>query len=221
MIRNGYLQITPPKCGAIDPAAALQGYARGLFPMGISRDEDDYAWYTHVPRGILPLDGFHVSRSLKRALIRPTFEVSCDRAFENVINACAVGRNGDPVHATWINPPIKNLFLTLHHYGLAHSVETWLNGELVGGVYGLHIGSVFFGESMFSIEPNASKIALFHLVQHLTQQNFKLFDTQQVTPHTKTLGAIEIAEIDYLVTLQNALNPELPWGRFLPHTHQI
>ncbi len=221
MIRNGYLQITPAKRGFIDPKIALEGYTRGLFPMGASRDEDHYAWFTHVPRGLLPLNNLYVSKSLRKVIRKHKFDVSCDRAFENVLEACAVGRDGDPASATWISRPIKDLFLNLHYQGRAHSVECWQNGELVGGLYGLHINGAFFGESMFSIESNASKVALFHLIAHLKQQNFILLDTQQTTPHTKSMGAVEVAEIDYLVLLQNAVIQDVQWGRFLPHTHQI
>lgn len=221
MIRQGYLQITPAKSGYIDPEIALEGYRRGLFPMGSSRDHNDYAWFTHVPRGILPLNNLHISKSLQKVLRKQTFDVTCDHAFENVLHACAVGRDGDPDAATWISDPIKNLFLDFHHEGHAHSIECWKGGELVGGLYGLHIHGAFFGESMFSVEANASKVALVYLVSHLKAQNFTLLDTQQTTPHTESMGAIDIEELDYLMLLQNAVTQDVQWGRFLPHKLQI
>ena len=220
MIRSGYLQITPAKSGYIDPDIALEGYRRGLFPMGSSRDNNDYAWFTHIPRGILPLNNLHISKSLQKTIRKNLFEVTCDHAFENVIYACAVGREGDPENATWISEPIKNLFMDFHHQGHAHSIECWKNGELVGGLYGLHINGAFFGESMFSIEPNASKVALVNLVSHLKRQGLLLLDTQQTTPHTESMGAVDIQELDYLVLLQNAVNQDVRWGRFLPHMLQ-
>ena len=202
--------------GSIDPAAALEGYSRGLFPMGASRDDNVYAWFTHVPRGILPLDGVHISKSLKKELRREPFEITSDRAFENVIHACAVGRDGDEESATWIAPPVRELFIELHHRGHAHSIECWQKGELVGGLYGLHLGGAFFGESTFSIESNASKVALVYLAAHMQRQGFSLLDTQQTTPHTVSMGAIDISEIDYLVSLQNALTRDVQWGRLDP-----
>lgn len=221
MIRNGYLQVTPAKQGKIDPEVALEGYRRGLFPMGSDRDDDIYAWFTHVPRGNLPLDQLHISKSLKKELRRKTFEVTCDRAFENVISACATGRDGDPSSATWISKPIKQLFTDLHHMGHAHSIECWKEGELVGGLYGLHIGGAFFGESMFSVESNASKIALIYLVAHMRRQGFSLLDTQQTTSHTKSMGVVDVHEIDYLWHLQTAVIQDVQWGRFLPHIPEI
>jgi leucyl/phenylalanyl-tRNA--protein transferase len=216
MIRNGYVQVTPVRHGRIHPADALEGYTRGLFPMGAGRDDDYYAWFTHVPRGVLPINGLHISRSLKKVLKRQEFEVTCDEAFEEVISNCATGRDGDPSNATWISEPIKELFLDLHELGFTHSIECWQDGELVGGLYGLHIGGAFFGESMFSKTSNASKVALVHLVGHLQHQGFFLLDTQQTTEHTVSMGAIDQQEIDYLIDLQIAVNQDVQWDQFHP-----
>lgn len=220
MIRNGYVQVTPARRGTIPPADALEGYVRGLFPMGAGRDENYYAWFTHIPRGVLPLSNLHISRSLKKFLKKQPFGITSDQAFEQVIDCCAVGRNGDPDEETWISKPIRNLFLALHDMGFAHSVECWQDDHLVGGLYGLQIGGAFFGESMFSTTSNASKVALVYLVGHLQHQGFLLLDTQQTTEHTKSMGAVDESELDYLMNLQIAVTQDVQWGRFLPRMPQ-
>jgi len=147
----------------------------------------------------MPLDGFHISRSLKKRILSGSYTVSFDRAFGAVVRACA------DRDETWINATIFDLYKQLHALGSAHSIEINRDGRLIGGVYGVTLGSAFFGESMFSRAPNASKIALAHLVDHLRSRGFTLFDTQFQNPHIKTLGVIEMPQDEYLKLLETAL----------------
>lgn len=184
---------------SMTPELLLHAYRSGIFPMAETRDDPDIFWVDPRWRGIFPLDGFHISRSLARRLRRDDYEVTLNRAFEGVIDGCA------DRDETWINAEIRALYTELHREGQAHSIEVWMEGELVGGVYGVAIGSAFCGESMFSTRTDASKIALAWLVDLLRRAGFTLFDTQFVTPHLASLGGIEISRTAYRTLLAEAL----------------
>ncbi|HYG87384.1 MAG TPA: leucyl/phenylalanyl-tRNA--protein transferase [Azospirillum sp.] len=181
----------------------LRAYAAGIFPMAESADSRDLYWFDPEQRGILPLDGFHVPKRLKRTLRTAPFEIRFDSAFRAVIEACAQPTAERP--KTWINADIIRLYTELHEQGFAHSVETWREGRLVGGLYGVSLGAAFFGESMFSRETNASKVALVHLVARLRAGGFTLLDTQFVTEHLSRFGAVEIPRTEYRRRLAQAL----------------
>jgi len=183
----------------LTPELLLQAYAAGIFPMAESRHDPDIFWVDPRMRGVLPLDGFHMSRSLARRIRKGGFNVTFDRDFAGVIDGCASRAE------TWINPGIRRLSLSLHDLGNAHSVEVWEDGRLGGGVYGITLGGAFFGESMFSRATDASKVALAYLVDRLRENAFVLFDTQFSTPHLASLGAIEIPRTDYRDRLVEAL----------------
>ncbi|TNC52900.1 leucyl/phenylalanyl-tRNA--protein transferase [Rubellimicrobium rubrum] len=183
----------------LTPEILLAAYRQGVFPMAESRSDPDVFWVDPRRRGILPLDGIHVSRSLARTLRRGLFRVTHDAAFDDVVQGCADRTE------TWISGTIAALYSALHAWGYAHSVEVWENDDLVGGVYGVCIGAAFFGESMFSRRTDASKVALVHLVEHLRRQGFALFDTQFLTPHLASLGGIEISRGEYRRHLADAL----------------
>ncbi|MFN3076518.1 MAG: leucyl/phenylalanyl-tRNA--protein transferase [Alphaproteobacteria bacterium] len=188
---------------AVTPELLLRAYAAGIFPMARDREDSELQWFDPELRGILPLDGFHVPRRLLRVLRRDEFEVRCDTAFEVVLEGCA-----EPVpdrSTTWISRKIRTLYTALFHMGHAHSVETWREGRLVGGLYGVSLGAAFFGESMFSRETNASKIALCHLVARLKQGGFLLLDTQFLTRHLSQFGAVEIPRAVYQERLALAI----------------
>lgn len=183
----------------ITPTLLLRAYAAGVFPMAQSAEADEIFWVDPKRRGVLPLDGLHVSKSLRKRLRRGGYEVTIDRAFESVLDGCA-GRE-----ETWINPEIRDLYGTLHRLGYAVSLEVWEDGALAGGLYGVRLGAAFFGESMFSLRPDASKIALVHLVARLNAGGFKLLDTQFVTEHLRRLGALEVSRARYHQMLEAAL----------------
>ena len=180
----------------------LRAYALGVFPMARQHDDDRLYWVDPEKRGILPLDGFHLPRSLKKVIRRGVFSLSTDTAFAAVIDQCAVSTARRP--ETWINSEILRLFNELHQ-AAAHSVETWQEGVLVGGLYGLSMGSVFFGESMFSRATDASKVALAGLVAILRRGGYTLLDTQFVTDHLAQFGTTEIPRRDYLRLLARGL----------------
>jgi leucyl/phenylalanyl-tRNA--protein transferase len=183
----------------ITPELLVQAYRSGIFPMAEHRDDPELFWVDPRRRGILPMDGLHISRSLSRRLRRDDYTVTVDADFEGVIDACADRSE------TWINHEIRALFVTLHQRGLAHSLEVWIEGALAGGVYGLEIGGAFCGESMFSRRRDGSKIALCWLVDLLRRAGFTLFDTQFLTEHLATLGGLEITRADYRARLRKAL----------------
>ena len=183
----------------LDPRLLLQGYASGIFPMADSRDADDLFWVEPRTRAIIPLSGFHMSRSLRRTLRSGRFSVTRDRAFAAVIAGCADRKE------TWINGEIETAMLALHGSGHAHSVEVWADGELNGGVYGVKLGRAFFGESMFSRRTDASKVALAWLVARMKVGNFTLLDCQFMTDHLATLGAVSIPRETYVALLSAAL----------------
>lgn len=181
----------------------LRAYAAGIFPMAESREDPQVFWVDPKQRGVLPLEKFHISKSLRKALRRGDFIVRANSAFERVLDECAApgpGRND-----TWINEPIREAVIELHHLGFAYSIETWKNGELAGGLYGVALRGAFFGESMFSRATDASKVALAHLVARLRLGGFRLLDTQFVTDHLRTFGCEEIPARDYQKLLENAL----------------
>lgn len=188
---------------AIDPDLLLRAYSIGVFPMADSRVAEDVYWVEPKKRGILPLDGFRLSRSLAKTIRSDRFAVTADRAFSEVVAECA-RRTGDRPD-TWINPAIESAYADLHRRGHAHSIETWRDGRLVGGLYGVRLGGAFFGESMFSRESNASKVALAHLVARLRHGGFRLLDCQFITDHLQSLGAIEVCRDDYVASLDAAL----------------
>ena len=181
----------------------VSAYASGWFPMAV--DEGEIRWFSPDPRGILPLDRFHVPSRLARAVRRGTFRIEIDRAFEAVMRACAVADRGDADGGTWIDAEILESYVALHEAGLAHSVEAWQGNDLVGGLYGVALGGAFFGESMFHHVTDASKVVLVALVERLRSRGFQLLDIQWVTPHLERFGAIEIPRRQYLRRLEAAL----------------
>lgn len=183
----------------LTPQILLSGYAQGIFPMAESRDDPEVFWVDPRHRGIFPLDSFHISRSLARRLRKEDYEIRINGDFEAVLNGCAERDE------TWINPTIHALYMSLNAMDRAHSLEVWMDGKLAGGVYGVTLGRAFFGESMFSYRRDASKIALAYLVDHLVQTGFTLFDTQFITPHLASLGAVEIPRKAYQALLRDAL----------------
>ena len=188
----------------LTPETLLRAYAVGLFPMAERRDDQTLFWIDPEKRGILPIDRFHLPRRLARKLRRRPFEVRCDSAFEDVIRECAAPADDRP--ETWINEEIVALYTDLNQMGRAHSVECWRDGRLVGGLYGVTLGAAFFGESMFSRETDASKIALAHLVARLRKGGFSLLDVQFVTGHLSRFGAVEILRSGYRHLLAEALD---------------
>ena len=183
----------------LDPRLLLQGYATGIFPMADSRDAAELFWVEPRNRAIIPLDHFHLSRSLRRTLRSGRFQVTRDRDFRAVITACADREE------TWINAELESAMLALHASGHAHSIEVWSEGGLVGGLYGVKLGRAFFGESMFSRATDASKVALAWLVARLKAGNFTLLDCQFMTEHLASLGAITVPRETYVALLSAAL----------------
>ena len=190
----------------LSPELLLQAYSVGVFPMAESRHADFLHWIDPIRRGIIPLDGFHVPRRLRRTIRRGTFEVTCNLDFDMVMRKCAEPAFDRP--DTWINDEILRLYAGLHFRGHAHSVECWHNGELAGGLYGVSLGGAFFGESMFSRVTDASKVALVYLVAYLRKGGFQLLDSQFVTKHLEQFGAVEVSRAAYQAVLQEALRAD-------------
>lgn len=188
---------------SITPEILLRAYSIGLFPMAESADDPEIFWVEPELRGIIPLDRFHVSKSLAKAIRHKLFDIRYDTAFDLVLEKCAEAAADRP--STWINQTIKDLYGALHRMGHAHSVEAWEGDELVGGLYGVSLGSAFFGESMFARRTNASKICLVHLVERLKERGFTLLDTQFTTEHLKTFGAIDVPKDQYGLLLEKAV----------------
>jgi leucyl/phenylalanyl-tRNA--protein transferase len=188
----------------ITPELMLRAYRAGLFPMAETRRGERLYWLDPELRGILPLDAFHLPRRLRRTVLSHEFEVSVDRDFAGVIAGCAAAAPGR--EDTWINGEIERLFGDLYRLGHAHSVESWQDGKLVGGLYGVVLGGVFFGESMFSRSRDASKVALVHLVARLRIGAFRLLDTQFVTAHLSQFGAVEVPREEYKTLLSFAVD---------------
>jgi len=183
----------------LSPSLLVAAYAEGYFPMGM--DDGTIEWFSPDPRGILPLDGFHASRRLRRVVRSRRFAVSVDRAFRSVMEACAGGRED----GTWITEEILESYVALHEQGAAHSIEVWDGATLAGGLYGVSLGGAFFGESMFHRATDASKVALAALVDRLRGRRFALLDTQWRTPFLESLGGVEIPRDEYLARLRSAL----------------
>lgn len=175
----------------------LEAYCRGIFPMAM--DDGEIGWFSPDPRAIIPIEGFHVPHGLQRALRKAAFEIRIDTAFARVMRECAEREE------TWISEEIIGSYCELHRRGYAHSVEAWKDGELAGGLYGVSIGAVFFGESMFHHATDASKVALCGLIERMRKNGFKMLEVQWLTPHLKTFGAIEIPRADYLKRLEQCL----------------
>jgi leucyl/phenylalanyl-tRNA--protein transferase len=196
MKRRSVARRPPPV--RLSPELLVRAYASGVFPMADGRD-GPIRWYAPDPRAIVPLDAFHVPRSLHRTIARGVFVVTVDADFPAVIRACAEREE------TWISRAIEAAYTELHRLGFAHSVETWKDGRLAGGLYGVALGAAFFGESMFSRETDASKVALVALVERLRARGYTLLDTQYITPHLARFGAVEIPRAEYEQRLAAAL----------------
>ena len=195
----------------LSPDIVLRAYAVGLFPMAEHHNDATLYWIDPEKRGMLPLERFRIPRRLRRTVRKNLFQVKCDTAFEDVIRYCAEPANDRK--DTWINDEIIKLYVDLFEMGRAHSVETWLDGKLVGGLYGVTLGSAFFGESMFSRVTDASKVALVHLVARLKLGQFTLLDTQFVTNHLHQFGAVEIHRSGYRHLLSSALEKTAKFKR--------
>ena len=196
-----------PFMQVITPALLLRAYAAGVFPIAESRDDPKLHWMEPQRRGIFPINGFHISRSLRTQILRANYQITVNRNFAAVLAGCA------DRPSTWINGPISALYLDLHAMGYAHSLEVWRDDALIGGVYGVHLGAAFFGESMFSRATGGSKLALAYLMHRLHAGGFQLFDTQYLTPHLASLGAVEIPKSEYQARLGAALGHS---GDFTP-----
>jgi leucyl/phenylalanyl-tRNA---protein transferase len=191
----------------ITPDLVLKAYATGIFPMAEHADDPALHWYEPTSRGIIPLDGFHISRSLAKTVRQEPFEVTVDQDFPAIINGCAGG--GPERSTTWINSTIRTLYGTLFDQGHCHTVEVRAQGKLVGGLYGIALGGAFFGESMFHRATDASKVALVHLVARLKRGGYTLLDAQFVTRHLSTFGAVEISKADYQARLRRAITQDI------------
>ncbi|GAL97293.1 leucyl/phenylalanyl-tRNA--protein transferase [Acetobacter tropicalis NRIC 0312] len=199
----------------LTPELMLGAYAVGLFPMAANAEDEDLQWYDPDPRGVLPLQAFHLPRRLRRTVLSGRFDVTVDQDFPAVMKGCAAPAPGR--EQTWINSEIYRLFCALHEMGYAHSVECRQNGELVGGLYGVALGGAFFGESMFSRVTDASKVALVHLVARLRLSGFMVLDTQFGTDHLTRFGGVEIPAAEYKTTLERAVHMPLCWqANFTP-----
>ncbi|MHA6720860.1 leucyl/phenylalanyl-tRNA--protein transferase [Sphingomonas sp. RS6] len=198
----------PPQL--LDPQLVLRAYAMGVFPMADHRDAPSVYWVEPKMRGILPLESFHLSRSLRKTILAERFRVTVDTAFRDIIRLCAESASDRP--ETWINSSIEQAFIELHERGHAHSVECWDGDRLAGGLYGLALGRAFFGESMVTRVRDASKVAFAHLVARLRAGGFRLLDCQFITDHLASLGAIEVPRDDYIALLGAALgeSPSAP-----------
>jgi len=191
----------------LTPRLLLTAYASGVFPMAESAESDEIFWFNPEKRGVMPLNGLHVSRSLRKAMRAQRFKVTANQCFSDVMAACADREE------TWINPEITALYTALHELGHAHSIEVWDESVLVGGLYGVSLGAAFFGESMFSYQSNTSKIALVGLVARLALGGFKLLDMQFITPHLASLGGVEIAREEYTTRLEAAVKRRADFRR--------
>jgi leucyl/phenylalanyl-tRNA---protein transferase len=189
----------------LDPNVLELAYRNGFFPMA-DPDTGTILWHRPDPRAIIPIDQIRISHSLRKTLRKQRFTVTVNTCFEDVITACSHRPD------VWISPQMIDAYTALHHLGMAHSVETWLDGRLVGGLYGVHLGAAFFGESMFSTTTDASKVAFAHLAAILQVRGFRLLDTQYINHHTASLGAVEIPDSLYQVLLADALSTSAEWS---------
>lgn len=201
--------------GDLAPERLLDAYRHGIFPWPVD-PADEMLWWSPDPRAILPLDGMYISQRLRRRLRSGTFEVTCNRAFSEVLAGCATGPGREG--GTWLTDEMIDGYTTLHQLGHAHSVETWHEGQLAGGTYGVAIGGLFAAESMFYRERDASKVALANLVAHLKARGYRLLDVQQWTPHTGRLGVVEISREEYLSRLATAVGQSVTFGEVLEGT---
>lgn len=199
----------------LTPELLIKAYTVGIFPMSEGANDPSIFWVQPDMRGVLPLDKFHLPRSLKKLMRKNPFKIKVDTAFADVIRLCA--EEAPDRDTTWINDKIMNAYLGLHDLGHAHSVECWQDGELVGGLYGVKIGAAFFGESMFSRKTNASKIALTHLVHRMRIGGFSLLDTQFTTPHLERFGVVEVSKENYELLLEPAVGQH---ANFFPYTNE-
>ena len=181
----------------IPPDLLLEAYCRGIFPMAM--EDGEIGWFSPDPRAIIPVEGFHVPHGLQRALRKGRFEIRIDTAFARVMRECAAREE------TWISEEIIGSYCELHRRGFAHSVEAWADGKLEGGLYGVSLGAVFFGESMFHRATDASKVALCGLIERMRANGFQMLEVQWLTPHLKTFGAIEVSRADYMKRLARCL----------------
>jgi leucyl/phenylalanyl-tRNA---protein transferase len=192
----------PQRRHNLEPEIVLSAYTHGAFPMtdpdGVTR------WYTADPRGVLPLEAFHVPRTLRQLVKQKRFDVRVDHDFEATMRGCMTAKRPE-TDSSWISDDLVRVYGELHRMGFAHSVEAWQDGELVGGLYGVAIGGAFFGESMFHRASNASKVCLVHLVRRLVERDYALLDTQMVTHHMRQFGTTEIPADDYMRRLHAAL----------------
>lgn len=201
---------TDPFAIEVTPELIIRAYRAGIFPMAEDATDEDLFWVSPELRGIMPLDGFHASKSLKKAMRTSGWDIRVDTDWDGIIEGCAtVGADRE---TTWINRTIRAVYGELFRRGVAHTVEVWDGEDLVGGLYGLAIGGAFFGESMFHRRTDASKMAMAHLVERLNAGGFQLLDTQFVTPHLASLGGIEISRADYEDRLAQALSVKGNWG---------
>ncbi len=202
--------------GDITPEMLLRAYSMGIFPMSEHRNDPEIFWVDPKRRGVFPIKDFHISRSLARRIRRTDYRIALNGDFEAVVDGCADRSD------TWINSEIRGLYAALHDRGQAHSLEVWQDDKLMGGVYGVVLGAAFFGESMFSRMRDASKIALAYLTTHLERSGFTLFDTQFITPHLSSLGAVEISRAQYQADLANAIRvPADIRGHPLPSVYDV
>lgn len=197
---------------SITPQILLRAYAAGIFPMAESAEDNALYWVEPEERGVIPLDGLRVSHSLKKTVRKQLFEVKVDHDFAAVISACA--EKTPERSSTWINSRIKSLYNQLHRMGACHSVECWQDGQLVGGLYGVRIGAIFFGESMFTRMTDASKVALVHLVARLNYGGFKLLDAQFLNPHLERLGAVTMPKAAYRKLMEPLLDRQADFFAF-------
>jgi leucyl/phenylalanyl-tRNA--protein transferase len=195
----------------ITPEVLLRAYACGIFPMAESAEDPTLFWVEPEMRGVIPLDGLRITSRLARTVRSDAYSVTVNRAFKAVISGCAAPQPGRG--DTWINKRIRDLYIGLHQLGHCHSVEVWENDELAGGLYGVSLGRAFFGESMFHRARDASKVALVHLVARLIAGGFELLDTQYVTEHLRSLGAVEISRRRYSVLLDRAIKGAADFGK--------
>ena len=195
----------------LTPDMVLRAYAIGVFPMAEDRDDPDLFWIDPRMRGVLPLERFHVPRRLRRTIRSGRFHVTFNTCFEDVIEGCAESTERRP--RTWINDKILTLYTSLYRMNHAHSVEVWDGDDLVGGLYGVSLGAAFFGESMFSRARDASKVGLIHLAARLSRGGFTLLDSQFVTRHLQTFGAIEVPRAEYRAMLADAVNGDADFSR--------
>ncbi|MXO65262.1 leucyl/phenylalanyl-tRNA--protein transferase [Altericroceibacterium endophyticum] len=205
-----------PSPQTIPPEMLLLAYRSGIFPMADTRDDPDIFWVEPRERAIIPLDGFHCARTLRKVLRQDRFTVTCDTAFTEVIDACAAPRDDHP--ESWISERIAASYSALHRAGHAHSIECWQDGELAGGLYGVSFERAFCGESMFSRANDASKVALAWLIAMMRQAGFMLLDCQFMTGHLSTLGAVTMPQADYLTLLSEAC--EQPSSSSLPDAYR-